>query len=204
MEHENMEIDKIEEIIKKSNVVDLLSEMKDLTQLSMDLVYCVLLYGDEELADEIERIEERLDILSIALKSKVALAIRSLEDVRQLLPIMELAESLEVITDAAADVAETVEMGAEPHEVIKKAIEESEERVFRVKVQENSKIANKTLGDVKLASKTGMHVVAIRRGNKWIVGPDKDTKIKPGDVLIVRGPIEGYKSLLDLVEGSED
>ncbi len=201
MAHENMELEKIEELIKKSDVVELLSEMKDLTQLSMDLVYCVLLYGDEELADEIEKIEERLDILSIALKSKVALAIRSVEDVRQLLPIMELAESLEVITDAAADVAETVEMGADPHEVIKKAIEESEERVFRVEVEEGSEIAGKTLGDVKLASRTGMHVVAIRRGSRWIVGPDKDAEVKPGDVLIVRGPIEGYKTLLELVKG---
>lgn len=203
MAHENMELEMIEDLIKKSDVVELLSEMKDLTQLSMDLVYCVLLYGDEELADEIERIEERLDVLSIALKSKVALAIRSLEDVRQLLPIMELAESLEVITDAAADVAETVEMGAEPHEVIKKAIEESEERVFRVEVEEGSEIAGKTLGEVKLASRTGMHVVAIRRGDRWIVGPDKDAEVKPGDVLIVRGPIEGYKALLELVKGGE-
>ncbi|WP_457620155.1 potassium channel family protein [Methanopyrus sp.] len=196
-----MDIEKIEEEIKKRTVVDLLTEMKNLAQLSVDLAYSVLLFGSRELAEEVRRIERRVDELSMVLKAKLALAVRDLEDVRHLLPIMELAQSMEVITDAADDIAETVAMGAEPHPLIQKAIAESEEKIRLVKVEEGSELDGKTLGELRLASETGMHVIAIRRGSTWIIGPDKDTKVLGGDVLIVRGRDEGYKKLKKMASG---
>ncbi|WP_456482719.1 potassium channel family protein [Methanopyrus sp.] len=194
-------MEKIEEEIKKRTVVELLTEMKNLAQLSVDLAYSVLLFGSRELAEEVRRIEERVDELAMVLKAKLALAIRDLEDVRHLLPIMELTQSMEVITDAANDVAETVVMGAEPHPIVQKAIAESEEKIRLVRVESGSELDGKTLGELRLASETGMHVIAIRRGSTWIIGPDKDTEILGGDVLIVRGRDEGYKKLRKMAGG---
>lgn len=196
-----LEMEKIEEEVKKRTVVELLTEMKNLAQLSVDLAYSVLLFGSPELAEEVRRIERRVDELSMVLKAKLALAIRDLEDVRHLLPIMELTQSMEVITDAANDIAETVAMGAEPHPIVQKAIAESEEKIRLVRVEEGSELDGKTLGELRLASETGMHVIAIRRGSTWIIGPDKDAKILGGDVLIVRGRDEGYRKLKKMASG---
>ncbi|WP_456467206.1 potassium channel family protein [Methanopyrus sp.] len=201
---EEKDLKRIEDILKRRTVVDLLIEMKNLAQLSVDLSYAVLLSGSEELADEVSRIESRLDELSLALRAKLALAVRSVEDVKRLLPIMELAQAMEVITDAANDVAETVAMGAEPHPIVKEAIERSEEKFKLVRVEEGSELDGRTLGELKLASETGMHVVAIRRGETWIVGPDKHTEIRAGDVLIVRGREEGFKRLKRLARGARE
>ncbi|MHC1581026.1 MAG: potassium channel family protein [Methanopyraceae archaeon] len=203
-EAEEKDMERIEEILKRRTVVDLLTEMKNLAQLSVDLAYAVLLFGSEELAEEVKRIESRIDELSLSLKAKLALAVRSVEDVRKLLPLMELAQSMEVITDAANDVAETVAMGAEPHPIVKEAIAKSEEKFKLVRVEEGSELDGRTLGELKLASKTGMHVVAIRRGRTWIVGPDKHTEIRAGDVLIVRGREEGFKRLKRMARGSPE
>ena len=48
---------------------------------------------------------------------------------------------------------------------------------------------------------TGMRIISIRRGDSWIYGPDKDTVIIPGDVLIAKGSETGAELLEKLSEG---
>ena len=61
----------------------------------------------------------------------------------------------------------------------------------------------KKLGEIELATNTGMWVFAIRRGKKWIYGPDKNTTIKEGDVLFVKGPKEGKEHFISITSGKE-
>jgi len=91
----------------------------------------------------------------------------------------------------------------EPHPVIKESIKESDITITRAKVRENSVLANKTLGELNLASETGMWVIAIKRGKKWIFGPTESTKILPGDILLAKGPIEGVKHFIKLCKGED-
>ena len=104
------------------------------------------------------------------------------------LNIIRLATSIEMIADSARGIADVVLRDIEPHPILKMSILESDAIISRVKVGPGSDMTNCSLGGIRLASETGMWVIAIRRGKNWIFGPDENTTIKVGDILIVRGP----------------
>ncbi|MCK5559793.1 MAG: PhoU family transcriptional regulator, partial [Thermoplasmata archaeon] len=89
----------------------------------------------------------------------------------------------------------------EPHPILKMSIRESDVIISKTQVNPGSSLADCTLGSIRLASETGMWVIAIRRGKEWLFGPDENTDIKVEDILIARGPEEGEKSLLRLARG---
>jgi uncharacterized protein with PhoU and TrkA domain len=46
-----------------------------------------------------------------------------------------------------------------------------------------------------------MMVIAMRHGDRWLYGPDKNTKIDSDDVLFAKGPEDGEKHLIELAAG---
>ncbi|MGO1469469.1 MAG: potassium channel family protein [Tissierella sp.] len=58
-----------------------------------------------------------------------------------------------------------------------------------VVVTEDSSIRGKTLMDVKIPEKTGLIILAIRKGkdDKWIFNPNSSEVLKVGDVMVVLG-----------------
>ena len=81
-------------------------------------------------------------------------------------------------------------------------MEESDKSIVRVSIAENSDLANNTLGDLLLVNRTGMRVIAIRRGSSWIYGPDKYTTLLANDSLILKGTDEGADLLEKLAAGT--
>ena len=112
--------------------------------------------------------------------------------------MIRLATSIEMIADSARGIADVVLRDIEPHPILKMSIRESDVIISKTQVKPGSSLADCTLGSIRLASETGMWVIAIRRGKEWLFGPDENTDIKVGDILIARGPEEGEKSLLRL------
>jgi uncharacterized protein with PhoU and TrkA domain len=45
----------------------------------------------------------------------------------------------------------------------------------------------KSLGYLSVETETGMRIIAIKRGIRWIYDPDEDLPLKEGDVMVVRG-----------------
>ena len=86
----------------------------------------------------------------------------------------------------------------ELHPILKLSISESDQVFTKVQIDNKSVLAGKTLGEIKLASETGMMVIAMRHDKKWLYGPTKRTKIDPGDILFAKGPEDGAKHLTDL------
>jgi len=115
--------------------------------------------------------------------------------------MIRLADSGELIADAAREIADVELRDVELHPVIKESIRESDTVFTRVEVSPQSILCNKTLGELRLASETGMMVIAIRRENRWKYGPSKNTKILANDVLFARGPADGEQHLIDLASG---
>ncbi|MGZ7049744.1 MAG: potassium channel family protein, partial [Methanobacterium sp.] len=77
--------------------------------------------------------------------------------------------------------------GMRPHPVFKMVIEESDEIIKRFAISEGSELAGKSLGELLLATRTGMTVIAIRRNESWIYGPDKNTVVAADDILMAKG-----------------
>ncbi len=189
---------KLEENLEKA--VELLIEMKNLSELAVDLSYLSLLYRDEKTAQEASYIEEKVDNLKYRVQLLVLKSLRNNpdEDLNMLLAVLELTHASERIADSAKEIAQIIVEGREIHPIFSEAMKEADEIITMIEVMENSSLDGKTLGVAKVETNTGMHVIAVKRGNRWITNPSASTKILAGDKLIVKGTREGEKILRNL------
>jgi len=141
-----------------------------------------------------------MDELHLSFQKRVLSRTEEETKPEDLLGIIRMGNVTERIADAAAEIAEVVLRGEEPHRVLQMVIQDAEETVERAVVGENSLIAGKTLKDAEIADETGMWVLAIRRGPLWI-RPKPSTMLFPGDVVIASGYSEGEEDFKQLVSG---
>jgi uncharacterized protein with PhoU and TrkA domain len=182
------------------NIEKMLLKMKDTSELMVDLAYSALLYNNKEIAQEVYVLEETIDTLYNEIQN---IAVRETSKVNAdvSLTIIRLATSIEQIGDSARGIADVVLRDIEPHPIVKMSILESDAIISKVNVSPGSNLANCTLGRIRLASETGMWVIAIRRGSDWIFGPNEFTNILPGDILLVRGPRASWKIVRKMAKG---
>jgi len=178
-------------------IVERLVELKDTSELMIDLAYSSLLLNNRELAEEVQRLEERVDKLHTDFELLVLKSEFKKEEAKGFLGLIRLGVATEKIADAAAQISEVVLRGIEPHPVLQLSIKEAEETVVYVPVTKNSQLVDKTLVEARIPEETGMWILAIRRGNKY-VRPKPDSKIEAGDVLIASGYADGVESLKKL------
>lgn len=180
------------------NIEQLFLELKDTSELMIDLAYSALLYDNKDIAHEVLILEEVVDKLNYKIQRNAFLV--SLEDknVDKAMAMIRLAYSIEAIADAATEIADVVLRDIEPHPVIKMSVMDSDVIITTTPVSPSSFVVNKTLGQTRLATETGMWISAIKRGKSWIYGPDENTVIKKGDVLFARGPREGEAEFIGL------
>jgi uncharacterized protein with PhoU and TrkA domain len=78
------------------------------------------------------------------------------------------------------------------------ALEETEETSVEVVVQGGSPADGRTLSDLRLETETGMFVLGIQRGPRWIYRPRGVQTLHAGDRLIAVGPEHGEEELVAL------
>ncbi len=164
-----------------------LVEMKDLSALMIDLAFSSVMYNSRDIAEEVYLLEERMDDLTLKVKRLALRAAKREKDPESLLSIMDLADINERISDAAYGVADIVLRDIEPHPIILSIMEDTDEELGRVTVRPGSVLAGKTLKQLKLPSKIGTRILAIKRGTRYIYNPGKDDTVEEGDVLIAVG-----------------
>ncbi|HEC80867.1 MAG TPA: PhoU family transcriptional regulator [Thermoplasmatales archaeon] len=180
----------------------MLLEIKDTSELIVDLAYSSLLYDNRRIAEEVYDLEDYVDTLHQTLHRKTLEEVQKKRiDVDNALAIIRLADSGELIADAAREIADVELRDVELHPVIKESVRESDTVFTRVDVSPDSILCNKSLGELRLASETGMTVIAIRRENRWKYGPSRNTKILANDVLFARGPADAEQHLINLASG---
>jgi uncharacterized protein with PhoU and TrkA domain len=185
-------------------VRELLREMKNLSELMIDLAYSAALFNDRELAEDVLELEKRIDTLAYQLEMMTMIAARDAEDAEALVGVSKVASAADKISDAAADIAAIVIRNIGVHPIVSEIFERVEEHLVKVKVHEKSILVGKTLNELDLAPRMGIDIIAIYRKNDWIINPKAEEKIQFGDVLIARGTSEGLKELMALCEGKLD
>lgn len=196
-------LSKLEKIkYKPISVREVLVEMKDLSELMIDLAYSATLFHSRELAEEVLELEDRVDNLAYLLNMNLMLAARDADDAEELVGISKVATATDKISDAAADIAYLVIWGIELHPIVREALEVVEERLMRSEVKSTSIIVGKSLGELELAARIGVDIIAIRRGGEWIINPNEGKKIVEGDILIARGAPLGVEKLKGLADGT--
>jgi uncharacterized protein with PhoU and TrkA domain len=182
------------------SVREVLTEMKDLSEIMIDLAYSAALFDSRELAEEVLELEERVDYLAYMLDMNAMLAARDSEDAESLIGVTKVAAATDKISDAAADIAMIVLQEIGVHPIVREAFQRVEEHLARAKVNPDSIFVKKKLRELELAAKIGVDIIAIRRGKKWIIDPNEEEMINEGDVLFVRGAPHGIDELRKLAE----
>ncbi|MFB6266867.1 MAG: potassium channel family protein [Halodesulfurarchaeum sp.] len=184
-----------------ASVKDLLAEMKDTAELLIDLSYSAVLHGSDDIAAEVLKLEERMDVLQLRARMSLLLAARNPEDAESLAPVLGIIGAAEKVSDAAGDIAKVVLEDIGVPEDIRAALPEALETIVRAQLAPESDYADRTLGDIDLETATGVRVIAIRRGGDWVLNPDAGTTLVAGDILLLRGPEEGIATVAETVSG---
>lgn len=180
---------------------ELLREMKDLSELMIDLAYSAALFNDKELAEDVLELEKRIDTLAYHLEMITMIAARDAKDAEALVGVSKVASATDKISDAAADIAAIVTQSIGVHPIVSEIFERVEERLAKAVVYEESILVGKEIGELELAPRMGIDIIAILREKDWIINPKKEEKLKAGDILIARGTHEGLKELKELCGG---
>lgn len=183
------------------SVREVLTEMKDLSEIMIDLAYSAALFNSRELAEEVLELEERVDYLAYLLDMNAMLAARDAEDAESLIGVTKVAAATDKISDAAGDIATIVLQEIGVHPIVREVFQKVEEQLARAEVKPHSILMKKKLGELELAAKIGVDVIAIRRGKEWIINPEEEEIISEGDVLFARGTPHGIDELKKLAEG---
>jgi len=194
-----VKLEKIE--YKPIPVRNLLVEIKDLSELMIDLAYSAALFDSKELAKEVLELEERVDTLAYLLEMNVMIAVRDAQDAEHLVGVSAVASAADQISDAAADIATLVTRNISIHPIIREAFEKVEEHLVRVNIAPTSILTGKSLDDLELAARIGVDVIAIKRDKSWIIDPE-NTRLEDGDVLFARGAPGGIEEMKGLAEGT--
>ena len=183
-------------------VEDIVLEIKDKSELMIDLAYSSLIYDNQTIAKEVYDLEDLVDKLYQKIQRMTLDHVKNKKlSIDDALTVLRIAECGEKISDAAQEIADVELRDVELHPIFKMSIRESDEVFTRVKISPQSVLCGKTLGELKLESETGMMVIAMRHQNKWLYGPNKNTRIDSEDILFAKGPEDGEKHLIELATG---
>ncbi|MDP9425803.1 MAG: potassium channel protein [Actinomycetota bacterium] len=187
-----------DDLSELERAVDLLIEMKNLSEVAVGLAYSALLYYDAGLAREVVAIEDEMDEMRYRIERWVLLAARRIENAPRLRGILHLATASETIADCAQEMVWIVEKGEEVHPVLSAAVGESDEIVLKLTVSPGSPADGRTLGSLRIETETGMYALAVNRAGRWTYRPRDTYVLRGGDSLLVTGAPEGLEPLADL------
>jgi uncharacterized protein with PhoU and TrkA domain len=176
------------------SIRELLVEMKNTSDWMVDLSLASIYFEDEELARLVHSLENKMDDLTYSFFQSSAVVSRRREEARRITGLVQIAVSAENISNACGDLSSLVLRRTKIHSVLKEALAMASERLTKVKVRENSHLAGKKLGELRLPSSIGVWVLAREKGGKYEI-PEKETVLEVGDLLVVKGPPESIRKI---------
>ncbi len=178
--------------------VDVLVDMKNVSEVAVGLAYSALVLRDIGLAAEVSHLEQRLDEMKERLELWVLRAAHEEIDPSGLRGLLHLAGAAETIGDAAKQMVWMIEEGEELHPVLALGLGDAEEISVRVPVADGCRAEGKSLRELQLETETGFYLLAVRRGGRYLYRPRPGVVLLAGDELIATGPYEGHDLLAGL------
>lgn len=179
--------------------VDVLVEMKNVSEVAVGLAYSAIVFRDQGLAAEVRHLETRLDEMKDRLEVWVLRAGAEAIDPSPLRGLLHLSQAAEDMGDAAQQMVWIIEQGEAVHPILNLALGEADEVVVRMPVAEWSTAAGSTLSELQLNTDPGFHVLAVRRGGRYFYRPRGSVRLQADDELIASGPDEGREILAQLL-----
>jgi uncharacterized protein with PhoU and TrkA domain len=177
--------------------VDVLVDMKNVSEAAVGLAYSALLLRDSGLAAQVSQLEDRLDEMREQLELWVLRAAAETVDPSGLRGLLHLGAASEEIGDAAQQLVWLVEEDEEMHPVLAAALGETDDVVVQYPVAAGSPLDGAVVGGTQLGDDTGFHLLAIRRGGRWVYRPRGRITLVAGDEVLANGPRDGRVALAE-------
>jgi uncharacterized protein with PhoU and TrkA domain len=174
--------------------VDVLVEMKNVSEAAVGLAYSALLLTDQGLAAQVGQLEDRLDEMREQLELWVLRAGAETVDPSGLRGLLHLGAASEEVGDAAQQLVWLVEEEEEMHPVLAAALGEADEVFVQYPIAAGSALDGHVVSGPGVGDDTGFHLLAIRRGGRYFYRPRRLT-LAPGDEILATGPWEGRAEL---------
>ena len=178
--------------------VDVLVEMKNLSEVAVGLAYSALVFVDLGLAAEVRQLEDRLDEMKDRLEVWVLRAASEKVDPSPLRGLLHLSQAAEDIGDQARQMVWLIENREDVHPILGLALGDSDDVVVHVPVGQGSRADGATLAELRLSIETRFTVQAIRRGGQYLYRPGGRARLLADDELFASGPDEGRALLAGL------
>ncbi|HEV2760278.1 MAG TPA: TrkA C-terminal domain-containing protein [Acidimicrobiales bacterium] len=186
------------ELSDLDRAIDVLVEMKNISEVAVGLAYSALVLRDQGLADEVNHLEDRLDEMKERLELWVLRGAQEHVDPSALRGLLHLAQAAEEIGDAAQQLVWLVQEDEELHPILAIALGHADEVVVRVPVAAGAPADGASLASLCMETETGFYLLAIRRGGRYLYRPRANVTLQAGDDLIATGPDEGHALLAEL------
>ena len=171
-------------ISKKTNVIDLIVEMKNLAGLAIDLGFSALLLQDLQLVEKVKELAGEMNTKQYEIEMKCMLAAKNPEEALGLTSVIRVASAVEDITNAIHELTNTIVRGIPPHPAIAEALRAAAETVNYIEVGKKSKISGKVIKQITRGEVT---CLGLKRKDSWMYQPKDDEKVRSGDIMILSG-----------------
>ena len=162
---------------------EILLKVKQYASIAVDLSLYSMAFKDKEAAVEVLKLEDKIDEYHRRLVTLTSMAVRSPSEANIAAGIYDIAHSLDMLSDAAGDIASAVLMGYPTIHYLSAAINCCDEILAVVNVRKPSSSVSEAV-DLLLVKKEGAYVLA-----------PEDASLDAGDLVIVRGTLEEVKDL---------
>jgi len=186
------------------SVRELLTEMKDTSEVIVDLAYASLMYNSDNMAQKVRDLEDDMDDLKFAIRYKALLSSRTKEDARQLSGLLEVASAADRISNAASDIVSLLRFPPEKRPLITDILLESDERIRMIRIKPESTMVGNTIERLAIEANTGCKIIAIKNRHGWTYDPEYDMKIRANDDIVVRGTDDGADLLTQYAAGKKE
>ena len=176
-------------------VLEYLIDMRDLSELIVDLAYSSVLLDDKELAKDVLELEKKISKLNTEVQLKTILSRLPPEEAEGMVAVLQLAENTERISNSARLIAEIVLKGMKKHPLVKEALMSGETGIYKSGVKKDAALIGKRIEELNLIEAAGMQLLAIKKKDGWHYMPTEAQQIEEGDLLLITGPRENKKIL---------
>ncbi len=174
-------------------VTETLLRLRRCLESSINLAFYAYVSGDNEAAMGVIDVERIIDEAAYQLIEHVSIAVgRSVEEAAKTIPLYTYVFAVDKVMDALKDLASLVLRGyVLSRDMASRLAASMEEPIAKLP---GDRLAGSTVGE--LLSSYGVDVVAVKRGEEWILDPAGGLVIEPGDTVYVKGAREAVELLL--------
>lgn len=179
-------------------LAELLSQLKNLSQILMSLAYCSIFFNDDTLYMEMMELDDKIDYLKSLMIMQASLAIRGGEDAERMLSVFDMAASVDKMSEVSLDIAklayENLSIDIGDYLFINSATN----FIYVIEIGINSPFNGKTIREALDLVKQIFDVVAVKRGRSFIISPSEDYTFGLEDKIYIKGFTETIRNILKL------